>query len=101
MEKPIVISSTQPKAQQRLFREHRRLGNWRAVASLHQVNMFYVLEFAKHAIEPANDEIAARLGIRRKKTHHRTINDHLANDPICDMPGDLLAWALAHREVIA
>jgi hypothetical protein len=54
--------------------------------------------------EPRTPETRTRLGLPAKikePRHHRTINDHLANDAIQDMPSDLLGWAFQNREELS
>jgi hypothetical protein len=96
MTNPIVTSSKLPRPRRRLISQYRHLKSWRKVADNFGVNHFYVHQYAVDGIEPANDEIAKRLGICRR--HYRTINEHLAHDPIQDMPGPLLAYAIENRE---
>lgn len=51
--------------------------------------------------EPRKPETRLRLGLPAEiklPRPRRTINDHLANDTLNNMPGPLLAWALEHRE---
>ena len=50
--------------------------------------------------EPIKPETRIRLGLPPelpKPVHHRTIDEHLATDPIQDMPAPLLRWALENR----
>ena len=101
MQNPIDNPSRLQKPQQRLLRRYRHLKSWHKVAGVLGVNVSYVFQYVKYGIEPANDQIAACLGIRRKKRHARSINDHLAHDELMDMPADLLSYAIEHREVMA
>jgi hypothetical protein len=53
--------------------------------------------------EPRRAQTRGRLGLPveiKIPAPKRTINDHLANDPIQDMPAPLLEYALTNREEI-
>lgn len=51
--------------------------------------------------EPRKPETRRRLGLPseiRYPARRRTINEHLAEDPISDLPAPLLRYAFEHRE---
>lgn len=70
MTNPYYLSA----ARKRLLSDRRRLGTWRAVADLYQVNIAYVFNLAVHGKEPTNPEIRHVLGLRA------------AHCPICHHP---------------
>lgn len=54
-----------------------------------------------HGYEPRRPETRKRLGLPEKISiprPRRSINDHLVNDHLLDMPDPLLAWAITNRE---
>jgi hypothetical protein len=95
MTKPMNIPHNLNKPQKRLFLQYKRLGSWAAVATARRINISYVYRYVFHGEVPKNYKIAIALGIPPKR---RTINDHLSNDNIQDMPIPLLEWALLNRE---
>jgi hypothetical protein len=105
MANPTVTPSTLEKARKRLKRQYRHFGSWRKLAAHLSdqagfvINMRYPYEFVVKGIVPTNREIQRVLGIHPRRL--RTINDHMRNDLLQDMPAPLLAAALQYREVMA
>jgi DNA invertase Pin-like site-specific DNA recombinase len=79
-------------ARKRLLEAHQEFGSWHKLAKHLRINVGFVYKFAIHGNLPRSS------AIRRKLLGRKTINEHLATDPIADMPTPLLAWALANRE---
>jgi hypothetical protein len=94
MTSPRIDTTNWEKPRQRLFRRYRHYRSWRVLARDLEVNVYYLYEYTIHGIRPSNPQISKALGIH----NHRTINDHLAHDPIQDLPIPLLEWSLLHRE---
>lgn len=76
----------------RLLEAHKKLGSWKKVADEIGMNFRYVWDFAVKGKLPRNPEK------RKKLLGRKTINEHLAQDKISDMPTSLLAWAFENRE---
>lgn len=81
-------------ARKRLMEAHLVNGSWHKVAKALKLNVRYVYDFALRGKLPRNRSI------QRKLLGRRSINQHLAEDSIQDMPTPLLAWALENREEI-
>ena len=96
MENPTLTSSVLEKPRRRLIRRYRHLGSWQRLADALGVNVAYPYKFAIRGVVPANRQIQKALGIPTRRV--RTVNDHLANDDLQDMPVPLLAWAFENRE---
>lgn len=79
-------------ARKRLLEAHQEKQSWHKVAKGLRLNVRYVYNFAVRGSLPHNKAIC------RKLLGRRSINQHLAEDPIQDMPTPLLAWALENRE---
>lgn len=79
-------------ARRRLLDRHYDLKSWHRVAAELKINVRYVYNYAVKNKLPSNPRI------RKILLGRRTINDHLANDRIQDMPRPLLLWALENRE---
>jgi hypothetical protein len=102
---PTSTSPALETPRKRLFRKYRQLKAWRKVArelsdkAGIEINVRYPYELAVKGIVPANKQIQRALGIPRPH-HTRTIDEHLAQDGIQDMPAPLLAWAFENRQVM-
>lgn len=91
----------------KLLRTHRVTRSWTQTAILNNVlgadgkpsrGLAYWIAVKKY--EPREPETRVRVGLSpeiKLPRSRRTINDHLAQDPIQDMPGPLLAWAIENR----
>lgn len=82
-------------ARKRLLEAHSEIHSWHRLARGLRLNVRYVYDFAVHGRLPRNT------AIRRKLLGRRTINEHLSQDRIQDMPAPLLRWALENREEMA
>jgi len=79
-------------ARKRLLEAHSELRSWHRLARDMKLNVRYVYNFAVLGRLPRNT------AIRRKLLGRRSINEHLAEDRIQDMPAPLLRWAIQNRE---
>lgn len=95
MAKPSIKYDINPAdinpARRRLLERHYDLGSWHRVAAEIGINVRYVYNFGVKNKLPSNPRI------RKILIGRRTINDHLANDRIQDMPRPLLRYALLNR----
>jgi hypothetical protein len=76
----------------RLLDMHNKLGSWHKVSKALRVNVASVYNFAIYG------RLSGSPRTRRRLLGKKTINEHLAEDRIADMPSDLLAWALLNRK---
>lgn len=79
-------------ARKRHLEGHQEFKSWHKYSRHLRLNVGPVYRFAIYGILPRDPVI------RRKLLGRKTINQHLAEDSIQDMPTPLLAWALEHRE---
>jgi hypothetical protein len=100
-------SSETRRLARQLLRNHRSTKSWHETARRLNITnkdgnpspgLAYQIAVDKY--EPRREETRVRLGLSpeiKLPRPRRTINDHLAEDTIQDMPAPLLAWALENR----
>lgn len=95
---PIRIDrSSMPEApRRRLYRQYRKLGSFRAVATLHNVNVRYVYDYIRFGTIPKNKYARHALGIPRAYGHPVSVNE-LLQKPIQEQPPEVLRLALEYR----
>jgi hypothetical protein len=96
MTNPIENTARKEMPRRKLLAKYRKLKSWRKLEEQIGVNHFYIYQYAVNGIEPTNVEIAKKLGIVHRR--HRTINEHLKNDLIQDMPTAILRLAYENRQ---
>lgn len=77
--------------QKRLFNAHSKKGSWKAVGDELGINWRYVYDYVLY------NKLSRNPVIRKKLLGKKSIDDHLFEDRIQDMPPPLLKWAFENR----
>lgn len=99
MKRRTIRPDTTDRNRIRLYNQYRRRKGWHKLAADLGINVKYLYRYVMEGITPDNKDVCSKLRILIPKPRRKlkTINQHMAEDCLSEMPPHLLYMALLYR----